>query len=187
MRVATAGDLPSLQACAAESLALRGWQQPLPLWFVTRVVSAAAPEGHVRVVRWLLACGCSAASLPPLKPLVHACVQRAMPGNSGNNRGRGGGSDSSDGTLAVVRALVSEGCFDASCPRAGDGWTPLHACCKRNLVELAEALLSLGANANAVHRRTLAGCVWLANERAVQQQQGVRGATRVPFERARTV
>jgi len=151
VRTAAVGDLASLQACFQESLATPHWQQPLPLWFLVRILSIAAPQGHLPMVRWLLAGGCSAVSLPPLKHLVHDIVQRAMPSGGGSSgMSSGTNSGAKDNISAVVRALVTDGGFDVSFPRSGDGWTPLHACCSRNLVTLARELLELGAEVNAV-------------------------------------
>lgn len=170
MRTAAVGDLPSLQTCFKESLALRHWQQPLPLWFLVQIMSVAAPQGHVPMVRWLLAGGCSATTLPPLKRLVHDIVQRAMPSSSGSSAG--GSSDGSSGAIddvsTVVRALVTDGGFDVSFPRSGDGWTPLHACCSRNLVTLARELLQLGADVNAVCLLHLRCCVRLFHKTSSQ-------------------
>jgi len=165
VRTAAVGDLPSLQTCIKESLALPHWQQPLPLWFLVQIMSVAAPQGHVPMVRWLFAGGCSATSLPPLKHLVHDIVQRVMPSSGGSNGNSNSNSSGCSGAIddvsAVVRALVTDGGFDVSFPRSGDGWTPLHACCSRNLVTLARELLQLGADVNAVCWLHLRSCVRL--------------------------
>ena len=97
---------------------------------------AAAAEGHVAVVRWMTeGGGVSPRSVPPLADVVHGVVERAV---------------HAEDCEAVLAALVRGGGFDPSHPRKGDGWTPLHVACRRNMTRVALLLVGLGADVNAV-------------------------------------
>lgn len=101
--------------------------------YLARAFRAAAAEGHVDVIDWLIAGGLRPEAAPTLADVVHLVVERAV-GSTG---------------VPMLRCLAA-GRFDISAPRKGDGWTPLHLACSRNLVAVAEVIIELGADVNAV-------------------------------------
>eukprot|EP00614_Pseudopedinella_elastica_P032867 CAMPEP_0172628828 /NCGR_PEP_ID=MMETSP1068-20121228/164110_1 /TAXON_ID=35684 /ORGANISM="Pseudopedinella elastica, Strain CCMP716" /LENGTH=229 /DNA_ID=CAMNT_0013439183 /DNA_START=310 /DNA_END=996 /DNA_ORIENTATION=- len=142
VQLCSVGDLLSLRQGCATVLAIEAWAQPPPLWYVARMVRAAAAAAQIGCLRWLVqGGGASPRVLPPLKDLLHAAVKTCLPSDpEGLQR-----------TLWTLTGLVSGG-FDVNTPRPLDGWTPLHVACSRNLFAVARHLVHLGADVNAVGR-----------------------------------
>ena len=142
VQLAAQGNLLSMKSILTEILAIPAWAGAPPLWHVARMIRAAAPEGHVSIVRWMVqGGGVRPRTVPPLADIVHLVVERTPPSMDGSPPQR---------TLDMISLLVTLGQFDPSVPRKSDGWTPLHVACARNLTHVSRHLIDLGADVNAV-------------------------------------
>ena len=142
VQLSAQGNLVAIKGLLSEILAIPAWARPPPLWHVARMIRAAAPEGHVDVVRWMVeGGGVRPCTVPPLADVVHLVVERAPPSLNGSPP---------QSTIDMISLLVTAGKFDPSVPRKSDGWTPLHVACARNLTQVGIHLINIGADINAV-------------------------------------
>lgn len=146
VQLSAQGFLGEMKALIAECMADEEWGHPPPLWYTARIFRAAASEGHVAVVRWLIqGCGVYQHTIPPLADVLHLVVDRTPPSFDG----------SPPTQTCHMLTLLAENGFNINASRKVDFWTPLHVACARNLTEVGIHLIALGADVNAVGKHDI--------------------------------
>mmetsp|Transcript_5426 Transcript_5426/g.22494 ORF Transcript_5426/g.22494 Transcript_5426/m.22494 type:complete len:273 (-) Transcript_5426:171-989(-) len=129
------GDLENLDKALA---VVREGGDTVLFWFACQMAQEAASRGRVEVLRYMHERGLRIVDQPPLDELLTHVAETH--------------DHVSDDAVAVTTFLVREVGVVASKQRRADWLSALHIACRRGTFELAEALVSLGADVNAVAR-----------------------------------
>lgn len=121
-------------------------QGEMLFWFTTKMFKAAAINGHVDVLRYMLDNGVEP-TFPGLADTLHGVVECTR---SGLGEGPAFAGPIDQAAATRVLAVCLDAGFDVNEQRKGDYLAPLHIACSRGLLDLARSLLSAGADCNAV-------------------------------------